>query len=93
MTYFQAPAADWGVVNKLFPRDELLPATVAIAAKVTAHPTEIVRTVKQVIHEGLQTHLPSGLKFDAENHDRISSSESRLKGIAAFNDKFNAMLA
>jgi len=80
-------AAEWGVVNRLFPRDELLPATVAIAAKIAAHPTEVVRTVKHVIHEGLQTDLTSGLKIEAENHDRISSSESRLKGIAAFNER------
>jgi enoyl-CoA hydratase len=80
-------AAEWGVINRLLPRDELLPASIAIAAKIAAHPTEVVRTVKQVIHDGLQTDLVSGLKIEAENHDRISSSESRLKGIAAFNER------
>jgi enoyl-CoA hydratase len=80
-------AAEWGVVNKLFAREELLPAVISIAAKIAAHPTEVVRTVKHVIHDGLQMDIKSGLQLEVENHDRISSSESRLKGIAEFNER------
>lgn len=80
-------ALEWGVVNRLFSLDELLPATISIAAKIAAHPTEVVRTVKQVIHDGLQMDITSGLQLEAQNHDQISSSESRLKGIAEFNKR------
>ncbi len=80
-------ALEWGVVNRLFSREELLPATVSIAAKIAAYPTEVVRTVKHVIHDGLQMDIKSGLQLEAENHDRISSSESRLRGIAEFNER------
>jgi hypothetical protein len=31
--------------------------------------------------------IKSGLQLEVENHDRISSSESRLKGIAEFNER------
>ncbi|MYZ50293.1 enoyl-CoA hydratase/isomerase family protein [Propylenella binzhouense] len=90
MTGEQFTAADalaWGMVNRLFPRSELLPATLAVAAKIAANPREAVRVIKQCVHAGLQTDIETGLVIEALGHQKLTSSPDRMEGIAAFVEK------
>jgi len=80
-------ALAWGVINKIFPRDDVVAAAVETAAKIAAHAPEAVRTVKHVVHLGLQTDLKRGLEIEAENHTRVTSLKDRAEGIRAFVEK------
>jgi len=46
-----------------------------------------VRQAKKAIHVGLQADLTTGLAFEVQAYDRMISTEDRLEGVRAFNEK------
>lgn len=82
-----AEALAWGVVNKVLPRDEVLPACLAAAEKLSRCPSDAVRTAKLCIHYGLQADIETGLVIEALGQQRLAASPDRLEGIAAFVEK------
>jgi len=83
-------ALAWGMINKVLPREELLPNALKTADQIAQSSPEVIRTIKQCIHAGLQTDLETGLVIEALAHQRLSSSADRLEGIAAFVEKRSA---
>ena len=61
------------MINRVFPDSELLSSTLSTAALIAALPTTAIRTIKQVIHSGLQTDLQSGLVIEALGDQRLTS--------------------
>lgn len=57
-------AYDIGLVNQVVPRAELLPATEAIARKITRLAQEAVRYAKQAVVRGLDLPLAEGLELE-----------------------------
>ena len=85
---FSAKEAEaWGLVNRVLPPDELLPATLAIAARIAANGPLSVRQAKQAIHRGLQMSLADGLAFEIEAYHRLVPTEDRREGVRAFNER------
>ena len=82
-----AEALDWGIVNKLCERAELLPEAMATAATICANAPISVRQAKKSIHHGLQLDLKNGLMFEIEAYNRMVGTEDRLEGVRAFNEK------
>ena len=80
-------AAAWGMVNEVLPAADLMPEVLAIAARLAANAPISVRQAKQSIHQGLQMDLKTGLRFEVQAYDRMISTEDRLEGIRAFNEK------
>ena len=80
-------AEQWGLVNRVLPPDELLPATLAIAERIAANGPLSVRQAKQAIHRGLQMSLADGLAFEIEAYNRLVPTEDRREGVRAFNEK------
>lgn len=80
-------ALAWGMVNKLFPKEELLAATMDVAERLAGQPPAAVRTIKQCVHAGLQAGLETGLVIEALGHQHLTSRSDRLEGIAAFVEK------
>lgn len=80
-------AEQWGMVNGVVPFAELLPKVLAIAQRLADNAPISVRQAKKSIHQGLQTDLKTGLYFEVQAYDRMISTEDRLEGIRAFNEK------
>ena len=80
-------AEQWGLVNRVLPPDQLLPATLVIAERIAANGPLSVRQAKQAIHRGLQMSLADGLAFEIEAYNRLVPTEDRREGVRAFNEK------
>jgi enoyl-CoA hydratase/carnithine racemase len=80
-------ALAWGVVNRLCPAAELIPAALDIAGAIAANAPLSVRQAKKSIHTGLQMDLASALRFEIEAYNRLVPTADRQEGIRAFNEK------
>lgn len=80
-------ALDWGIVNALYPAEELLPAALATAQRIAGNAPISVRQAKRSIHYGLQMDLRSGMRFEIEAYNRMVPTEDRVEGIRSFNEK------
>ena len=80
-------AFDWGFVNAIFPKDQLLGEALAIAERIAGNAPIAVRQAKQSIHRGLQMALADGLAFEIEAYNRTVPTEDRKEGVRAFNEK------
>lgn len=84
-------AADWGLVNAVYPQADLLPAALETAERIAANAPIAVRQAKQAIHRGLGMSLADGLTFEIEAYNRTVPTEDRREGVLAFNEKRKAV--
>ena len=82
-----AEALQWGLVNALFPRDQLLDEALKTATRIAGNAPIAVRQAKQAIYRGFQMSLADGLAFEIEAYNRTVGTEDRCEGIRAFNEK------
>jgi enoyl-CoA hydratase len=80
-------ALAWGIVNRLCPPAELMPAALDIAGAIAANAPLSVRQAKKSIHFGLQMDLAAALRFEIEAYNRLVPTADRQEGIRAFNEK------
>lgn len=80
-------AAQWGLVNEVYPSADLIPAVTKTAAEIAANAPIAVRQAKQSIHRGLQMSLSDGLWFEIEAYNRTVTTTDRHEGVTAFNEK------
>src|ERR1700757_4595498 len=71
LPFTAAEAEAWGLVNRVLPPEELLPATLVIADRIAGNGPVSVRQAKQAIHRGLQMSLADGLAFEIEAYNRL----------------------
>ncbi len=82
-----AEALEWGLVNKVFAAQELLPATTRAAQKIAANAPVAVKQAKQAVDRGGQMSLADGLAFEIEAYHRTVPTQDRREGVLAFNEK------
>jgi enoyl-CoA hydratase len=87
LPFSAAEAERWGLVNRVLPPDELLPAALAIAGRIAANGPISVRQAKQAVHRGLQMSLSDGLTFEIEAYNRLVPTADRREGVLAFNER------
>jgi enoyl-CoA hydratase len=87
LPFSAAEAEQWGLVNRVLPQKELMPATLAIAERIAGNGPLSVRQAKQAIHRGLQMSLADGLAFEIEAYNRLVPTEDRREGVRAYNEK------
>ena len=80
-------AAEWGLVNAVFPATELVPAAVATAQAIARNAPISIRQAKQAMGRGLGMSLRDGLAFEIEAYNRMVPTEDRHEGVLAFNEK------
>ncbi|MBL8383360.1 MAG: enoyl-CoA hydratase/isomerase family protein [Burkholderiales bacterium] len=81
-------ACAWGLVNQVFDtREELLAAALATAETIAGNGPLSIRQAKKSIHYGLQTDILTGYRFEIEAYNRLVTTEDRLEGVRAFNEK------
>jgi enoyl-CoA hydratase len=80
-------ALEWGVVNKLCAPDKLMIEVLATAQAIANNAPIATRQAKRSIHYGMQMDLRSALFFEIDVYNKMVSTEDRLEGVRAFNEK------
>lgn len=78
---------DWGLFNAVLDGPALMDGVLQCARDIAANGPLAVRQAKKSIHQGLQTDLLSGSRFEIEAYNRLVSSRDRVEGVRAFNEK------
>ncbi len=82
-----AEAHRLGVVNKVVPPEELLPATYALAKTIAERAPLAVQMVKQLVNDGLDASLPTAITQEMGMTATLYGTEDAREGIAAFLEK------
>jgi 2-(1,2-epoxy-1,2-dihydrophenyl)acetyl-CoA isomerase len=76
-----------GLVNKVFPEAELLPATRALAARLAQGPTRAYGLAKRAMNRALAVGLEEALDYEAHLQAIAGRSADYREGVAAFLEK------
>jgi len=80
-------ALAWGVVNRLCAPDRLMEETAATAQAIANNAPIATRQAKRAIHYGMQMDLRSALFFEIDVYNKMVTTQDRLEGVRAFNEK------
>jgi len=80
-------AASWGLVNKVVQAADLDSVVLEVACRIAENAPIAVRQAKQAIHRGSQMSLQDALAFEIEAYNKTVSTQDRVEGINAFNEK------
>ena len=80
-------ALEWGLVDMVFPHEELLAKVMEIAEKIARHPRTAVRQIKQCVLHGLEAPKHSGLNLEAQAFAVCFATEEQKEKMKAFLDK------
>jgi len=76
-----------GLVNRVVPQEEVLPAARSLAERILSKGQVAVRHAMEVVIEGLKGDLHRGLDLEAEYFSRLCETADRMEGMAAFLEK------
>jgi enoyl-CoA hydratase/carnithine racemase len=76
-----------GLVNHLVPRGEARARALDIARTIAANGPVAVRQAKKAINWGSETDLETALRLAIEAYNNTVTTEDRLEGVRAFNEK------
>ncbi len=82
-----ATAYDWGLVEKVVPREELLDAAVGVAATIAQRSPVAVGVLRELARTTRDLSLEEGLRREVEGFRRCLQSEDGAEGVAAFIEK------
>jgi enoyl-CoA hydratase len=80
-------AYDWGLVERIVPRAELLDAAVAIARTIAARSPVAIGVLRELARTCRDLPLEEGLRREADGFRRCLASEDGLEGVSAFLEK------
>ena len=76
-----------GLVNSVYPLEELLPAAKKLAAKIAKNAPIAVRACKQAINEGLDLDMDQAIVLEEKLFRSSSQTENQREGMQAFLEK------
>ena len=82
-----ATALRWGLVNKVVPQSELLPAAMEYAKRLSANAPLAVQSAKELALRSRDLDLASGLRMEQLFMRLLQTSEDVQEGSAAFSEK------
>jgi enoyl-CoA hydratase len=80
-------AYEWGLVEKVVPRDELMDAALGIAQTIAARSPVSIGVLRELARTCRDLPLEEGLRREAEGFRRCLASEDGLEGVTAFLEK------
>jgi enoyl-CoA hydratase len=80
-------AYEWGLVEKVVPREELLEAAMGIARTIAARSPVAVGVLRELARTTRDLSLEEGLRREADGFRRCLASEDGAEGVAAFLEK------
>lgn len=85
--YSAQDALDMGLVNYVYPIDELMDEAMKLANEIAAQAPVAVSLCKEAINVGMQTDLNSALKFEGNCFGQCFATEDQKYGMSYFLDK------
>ena len=85
-----AEAADWGLVNRVVPDDELAEEAQKLAAQLAAGPTQSIGAAKRLYLSGSSETLETQLELETREIAAAGGRPQGAEGIAAFLEKRDA---
>ncbi len=82
-----AEALRIGLVNRVLPPDELMPAARELAGRIAARGPLAVRAAKQAVYGGLARGLAAGMDLEKALFREVAASEDANEGPRAFAEK------
>jgi enoyl-CoA hydratase len=79
-----------GLVNKVYPVEQLMEAVMKMANKIAAKGQVAIRLTKSAVNEGLEMDLARGMAYEAEIFGLAFSTTDQKEGMAAFLEKRKA---
>ncbi len=76
-----------GLVEKVVPEDELMPAVEKLAAKIAGNAPLALAQAKLDINSGMDVDLATGCKIEAQAMTTCFASEDKFEGMSAFAEK------
>jgi enoyl-CoA hydratase len=76
-----------GLVSRLVPAEEVVPASLVLAAEIAALPPLAVIAAKEAINQAHELSLEAGLAFERRNFYLLFASDDQKEGMAAFLEK------
>lgn len=76
-----------GLVNAVYPLEELMPAAKKMAAGIAAQAPIAVRACKKAINEGLQVNMDEAIVIEEKLFGSCFKTEDQIEGMAAFLEK------
>ena len=87
-TQIKAPRAlELGLVNAVYPIEELMPAALKLANKIAGNAPIAVRACKKAMNEGLQVDIDKAIAIEEANFGSCFESADQREGMAAFLEK------
>jgi enoyl-CoA hydratase/carnithine racemase len=80
-------AADWGLVSRVVPADQLLATANEVAHKIAANPPHAVRLTKRLLREAMHTRLDTLLEMAAAFQSLSHQTEDHREAVSAFLEK------
>ena len=79
-----AEALRVGLVNAVYPQEELMPAALKLAAKIAKNAPIAVRACKKAINEGLQVTIGEGVEIEEKLFGSCFETHDQVEGMACF---------
>jgi enoyl-CoA hydratase len=76
-----------GLINRVFPSDELMDRTMEIARKIAGKGPLALKLAKMAMNMGMETGLAVGLGYERLARTLVHGSEDRVEGMNAFIEK------
>jgi 2-(1,2-epoxy-1,2-dihydrophenyl)acetyl-CoA isomerase len=80
-------AKECGLVSRLVPHDELMPAARELAAKIVAGPPIAMKLAKRALYKGATSDLVAALEFEGYMQGICFRTQDFREGVDAFLDK------
>ena len=82
-----AEAAQFGLVNSVYPVDSYLSEAIAIAGKIAAQPRVAARLIKDAVNQAEELGLRDGLAYEKRSFYLLFATEDKAEGMSAFLEK------
>src|ERR687897_2192259 len=77
-------AAEWGLVHRVVPPEQVLPEAQAVAARLAAGPTAALRAIKTVLASAATDSLEDTLALEARLQTRLGQTADHREAVEAF---------
>lgn len=84
-------AHDWGLLNKVVPASELMPAVRQFAKELAGKAPVALKVAKSLIEKGADLGLSASIAMEREGFGVVGSSEDLQEGVSAFTEKRKPM--
>lgn len=83
-TFSAARALELGLVNRVVPHEDLLPATVELAGRILRHSPVVAAGIITAVTRGLNMPIGEGLQMESEQFARVAPSYDTREGLNAW---------